>query len=68
MDREVLMLTFWEGLEPREIAVVLQVSPAVVRTRLSRARARLRDILGDDLDPPGHVLDVMAVRAPEEGR
>ncbi|MGC4869934.1 RNA polymerase sigma factor [Micromonospora sp. DT53] len=68
MDREVLMLTFWEGLEPREIAAVLQVSPAAVRTRLSRARARLRDIVGDDLGPRGHVPDVMAVRAPEEGR
>ncbi|MFF0153891.1 RNA polymerase sigma factor [Micromonospora sp. NPDC005203] len=68
VDREVLMLTFWEGLEPREIAVVLQVNPAVVRTRLSRARARLRDIVGDDVEAPGHVLDVMAVRAPEEGR
>ncbi|SCE73683.1 RNA polymerase, sigma subunit, ECF family [Micromonospora coriariae] len=68
VDREVLMLTFWEGLEPREVATVLHVSPAAVRTRLSRARARLRDLVGDDLRPPGHVLDVMAARAPEEGR
>jgi RNA polymerase sigma factor (sigma-70 family) len=52
LDREVLMLTFWEGLEPREAAVVLQVSSAAVRTRLSRARARLRDLVGDDLGPP----------------
>ncbi|MGK5680172.1 RNA polymerase sigma factor [Actinoplanes sp. URMC 104] len=44
-DREVLMLTFWEGLEPREIAVVLGISPAVARTRLSRARARFRELL-----------------------
>lgn len=68
LDREVLMLTFWEGLEPREVAAVLRVSSAVVRTRLSRARARLRDLVGDDLGPPGHVLDVMAVRTREEGR
>ncbi|GAB3956550.1 RNA polymerase sigma factor [Micromonospora vulcania] len=67
-DREVLMLTFWEGLEPREVATILQVSPTAVRTRLSRARARLRNLVGDDLGPAGHVLDVMAVRAPEEGR
>jgi RNA polymerase sigma factor (sigma-70 family) len=39
-DREVLMLTAWEGLEPREVAVVLEASAAAVRTRLSRARAR----------------------------
>ncbi|MGN9812673.1 RNA polymerase sigma factor [Micromonospora sp. BQ11] len=68
LDREVLMLTFWEGLEPREAAAVLRVNPAVVRTRLSRARARLRDLVGDDLGPAGHVLDVMAVPASEEGR
>ena len=68
LDREVLMLTVWEGLEPREAAAVLQVSPAVVRTRLSRARARLRDLVGDDLGPPGHVLDVLTAPAPKEGR
>ncbi|WP_433191463.1 sigma factor-like helix-turn-helix DNA-binding protein [Actinoallomurus sp. CA-150999] len=30
---------------PAEIATVLDLSPATVRTRLSRARARLRSIL-----------------------
>jgi len=68
LDREVLMLTFWEGLEPREAAAVLDVSAATVRTRLSRARARLRDLLGNDAAPPGHVLDVMTARVPEDGR
>jgi RNA polymerase sigma-70 factor, ECF subfamily len=68
LDREVLTLTVWEGLEPREAAAVLQVSPAVVRTRLSRARARLRELLGDDPGPPGHVLDVLATPVPKEGR
>ena len=68
LDREVLLLTAWEGLEPREVAAVLGVGPTVIRTRLSRARARLRDLLGDDPGPPGHVLDVLAVPAPEEGR
>ena len=42
LDREVLSLTVWEGLQPREVAQVLGLSPAAVRTRLSRARARLR--------------------------
>jgi RNA polymerase sigma-70 factor (ECF subfamily) len=68
LDREVLLLTVWEGLEPREAAEVLRVTPAVVRTRLSRARARLRELVGDDLGPPGHVLDVVTAPAPKEGR
>lgn len=68
MDREVLMLTFWEGLEPREIAAVLELSPATVRTRLKRARARLRELVGHDLGPPGHELGVLTTRPTEEGR
>jgi RNA polymerase sigma-70 factor (ECF subfamily) len=55
LDREVLMLTVWEELEPREIADVLGVSAPAVRTRLSRARARLRDLLGDEFASSGHV-------------
>ena len=58
-DEEVLQLHLWEGLEPREIADVLGVPAAVVRPRLSRARSRLRDLLGPDPgnDPPapGHL-------------
>jgi RNA polymerase sigma-70 factor (ECF subfamily) len=68
LDREVLTLTVWEDLAPREVAEVLGVSPAAVRTRLSRARARLRELVGDDLGPPGHVLGVLTVTTPEEGR
>lgn len=68
LDREVLMLTAWEGLTPSEAAGVLRVSPAVVRTRLSRARARLRELVGDDPGPPGHVRDVVTTPAPKEGR
>ncbi|MEV4812202.1 RNA polymerase sigma factor [Micromonospora avicenniae] len=68
LDREVLTLTIWEGLEPREVAAVLRVNPAAVRTRLLRARARLRDLIGDDLAPSGHVLDVLKAPAAKEGR
>lgn len=68
LDREVLMLTVWEGLEPREAATVLGVNAAAVRTRLSRARARLRDLTGDDLGPPGHVLDVLTTPVPKGAR
>jgi len=54
-DEEVLRLHLWEGLEPREIAEVLGVPAAVVRPRLSRARSRLRDVLGNDPGPAGHL-------------
>jgi RNA polymerase sigma-70 factor (ECF subfamily) len=67
-DREMLMLTVWEGLQPREVAEVMRVSPNAVRTRLSRARAKLRELVGDDLSAPGHVLDAVTVPASEEGR
>lgn len=55
LDREVLMLTAWEGLEPREIAEVLGTSAQAVRTRLSRARGRLRQLIGDEELVAGHV-------------
>lgn len=46
-DREILQLTSWEGLQPSEIALALGLSPATVRTRLHRARQRLRRKLTD---------------------
>ncbi|WP_067486515.1 RNA polymerase sigma factor [Actinomadura hibisca] len=46
-DRELIALTAWEGMTPAEIAVVLDADPATVRSRLSRARARLRAALAD---------------------
>jgi len=53
-DQEVLELHLWEGLEPREIAEVLGLTATVVRPRLSRARSRLREVLGNDPPTPGH--------------
>ncbi len=44
-DAELLRLWAWEQLEPTEIAVVLQCSPGTARTRLHRARGRLREAL-----------------------
>ncbi|WP_205857344.1 RNA polymerase sigma factor, partial [Phytoactinopolyspora endophytica] len=41
-DRELLQLTSWEGLSPTELAEVMSLPPATVRTRLHRARKRLR--------------------------
>jgi RNA polymerase sigma factor (sigma-70 family) len=40
-DRELLMLTGWEGLDSAQLACVLGCSPAAARVRLHRARSRL---------------------------
>jgi RNA polymerase sigma-70 factor (ECF subfamily) len=45
-DRELLLLSQWDGLAPREIASVLEVNPVVLRARLHRASRRLRESLG----------------------
>jgi RNA polymerase sigma-70 factor (ECF subfamily) len=72
LDREVLVLSAWEGLEPREIAVVVGASAAAVRTRLTRARSRLRELLGDRVGDvtvlSGHVSGVRPILTSEEGR
>ncbi len=49
-DREVLMLTAWEGLSGAQAAVVLACSPQAVHTRLHRARARLAAELAPELE------------------
>ena len=41
-DRELLRLWAWEQLEPREIAVVLGITPNAASIRLHRATKRLR--------------------------
>jgi RNA polymerase sigma-70 factor (ECF subfamily) len=44
-DREIVMLTAWEGLTPSQIAAVTGMSANVVRVRLHRARNRLKRAL-----------------------
>lgn len=66
-DQEVLQLHLWEGLEPREIAEVLGLTTVVVRPRLSRARTRLRALLGNDPGPPGHEVSRPTQLARKEG-
>ena len=46
-DREVIMLTTWDGLSHAEAAVVLGCTANAVGVRLHRARARLRDLMTD---------------------
>jgi RNA polymerase sigma-70 factor (ECF subfamily) len=41
-DRELLLLVGWEGLEPAQAARVVGGSVVAVRSRLHRARRRLR--------------------------
>lgn len=50
--REVLLLRYWEGLEPKAIALRLGLPGATVRTRLARGLERLRTRL-DDTEPGG---------------
>ena len=43
-DREVLLLSEWEGLAPAQIAAVLGCLTVTARGRLHRARRRFRDV------------------------
>lgn len=44
-DREVLMLRFIEGLEPRDIAEILEVTANVVSVRINRALTKVQQKL-----------------------
>lgn len=46
-DRELLLLVSWEELSPSEAAKVLEISSLAARSRLHRARRRLRTLLED---------------------
>jgi RNA polymerase sigma-70 factor (ECF subfamily) len=46
-EREVLLLVVWEDLTPAEAATVLGVPQGTARSRLHRARATLRRVLGE---------------------
>jgi RNA polymerase sigma factor (sigma-70 family) len=48
-DRDTLLLFAWEELSYEEIAAALDIPVGTVRSRLNRARARLRARLGDDV-------------------
>jgi RNA polymerase sigma factor (sigma-70 family) len=50
-DREILLLFAWAELSYDEIAVALAIPVGTVRSRLSRARARVRELLS----PTGQV-------------
>ncbi|MFE9428860.1 SigE family RNA polymerase sigma factor [Kitasatospora sp. NPDC006697] len=48
-DRAILVLRYWEDRSIEETAEALRLSSSVIRTRSSRALARLREQLGDSL-------------------
>jgi RNA polymerase sigma-70 factor (ECF subfamily) len=48
-DREVLLLTAWEGLAANEVGVVMSLASSTVRSRIHRARERLRKALETEL-------------------
>lgn len=53
-DRELLMLTVWDGLSTRQTATVLGCSPTAAAVRLHRARTRLTSAMAaqDATDTP----------------
>lgn len=50
-ERELLQLTYWEGLSHREIGFVLGCSEKAAGIRISRARQRLRQSMTNPSDP-----------------
>lgn len=68
VDREVLLLVAWEQLTPTEAAAVVGIPAATARTRLYRARGRMRIALaahhpadpGDEPDPASTAASLFA--------
>ncbi|WCN79296.1 RNA polymerase sigma factor [Micromonospora sp. LH3U1] len=64
-EREVLTLCLWEGLDYESAAQALGVPVGTVRSRLSRARARLRTLV--DAPPRASRLPVVDASFVQEG-
>lgn len=50
LDREIIELVYWEGFTQEEVATILGRPSATIRSRLSRARAVMRDQLAESGD------------------
>ena len=60
-ERTTLLLVAWADLSYEEVAVALDIPVGTVRSRLHRARGRLRELLG----PIGQETDVQGIHAAE---
>ena len=58
-DQEVLALSVWDELRPREAAVVLGITAATYSLRLHRAKQRLQK----ELSRTGHALGEAPVKS-----
>jgi RNA polymerase sigma factor (sigma-70 family) len=47
-ERQVVVLTYWDGLSACEVAMVLRTTPNAVWTTLTRARHRLRVLIREE--------------------
>lgn len=56
VDREMLLLIAWEQLTPTEAAAVVGVPPGTARTRLHRARSRMRAAMAADAPAVANLL------------
>lgn len=65
-DRDVLLLVAVAGLDNQEVALALGIPHGTVRSRLSRARTRLRQALGGT--NPADSIDPAASISPAGGR
>lgn len=59
-DREIVLLTAWEELSPQQIGTVLGISSIAARSRLHRARKRLRALLDQPAEVDG--VDQLSVQ------
>jgi RNA polymerase sigma-70 factor (ECF subfamily) len=64
-EQDVLGLTAWEGLTYEEIAIALGIPVGTVRSRISRARQHLKELL--ELRGHGGVADAAAPNPDREG-
>jgi RNA polymerase sigma factor (sigma-70 family) len=61
-DRELLLLVIWDELSYEEAAAVLDLPLGTVRSKLHRAKARLRELL----EPNGRTRDDRPIPIPKE--